>query len=216
VSYKDDAARGGVDRVNAPGAARQQRAEAAMDSEAGSKTTIAHKVGHELKEYAIVFAYLYVCFSAVILYKASVLTEQGISYAPWGFAAVKALILGKFMLIGNAMHLGQRLTNRPLIYPTLRQSFIFLVFLLVLLSIEETLVGLLHGRTVVESLSDVAGAHLYQILATCLLMFLILLPYFAFRQLAGVLGEGRLSRLFFVSGRRPDPADPTPEARFSP
>lgn len=187
-----------------------------MVSKAGSKASIAHKVGHELKEYAIVFAYLYVCFGAILLFKASVLREEGISYVPWGFAAVKALILGKFMLIGNSMHLGQRFSSRPLIYPTLHQSFVFLVFLLVLLAVEETLVGLLHGRTVVASLSDVAGAHLYQILTTCLLMFLILLPYFAFRQLAGVLGEGRLSRLFFVRGGRPAAVDPAPDARFSP
>ena len=61
-----------------------------------------------------------------------------------------------------------------------------------------------------------AGAHLYQILTTTWLMFLILLPYFAFRQLAGVLGEGRLSRLFFVNGGRPDIADHAPDARLSP
>jgi len=187
-----------------------------MITKARSNRTIVHKVGHELKEYAIVFVYLYVCFGAIILYKAAVLREEGISYAPLGFAAVKALILGKFMLLGNSMRLGQRFTGRPLIYPTLHQSFVFLVFLLVLLAIEETLVGLLHGRTVVESLSDVAGAHLYQILTTTLLMFLILLPYFAFRQLAGVLGEGRLSRLFFVNGGRPEIGDRAPDARLSP
>ena len=57
------------------------------------KSSIAHRAGRTLRQYAIIFVYLYVCFGALVLHKAAVLHDAGIGYAPWGFAAVKAFIL---------------------------------------------------------------------------------------------------------------------------
>jgi hypothetical protein len=34
------------------------------------------------------------------------LHTEGVDFAPWGVAVVKALILAKFMLLGNAMKIG--------------------------------------------------------------------------------------------------------------
>lgn len=181
-----------------------------MTSEVPSKPSIAQRAGHTLKQYAIIFAYLFVCFSAIVLHKTAVLRDVGVSFSPWGFAAVKAFILGKFMLIGHDIRLGERFTGRPLIYPTLYRSVVFLVFLLVLSAIEEAVVGALHGHTIAESISAVVGSRFFEILSSTLIMFLALLPYFAIRQLADVLGAGRLARLFFVDGRLLDGAGPKP------
>ena len=159
------------------------------------------RAGHTLKQYAIIFAYLYVCFGAIVLLKTAVLRDVGISFTPWGFAAVKAFILGKFMLIGHDIRLGERFTGKPLIYPTLYRSFVFLVFLFVLLAIEEAVAGALHGHTISQSLAEVTGSKFFEILASTLIMFLALLPYFAIRQLADALGPGVLARLFFVDGK---------------
>ncbi len=75
---------------------------------------------------------------------------------------------------------------------------LFLPFLLVLNIIEEILVGLIHGRPVAELVLAVGGGTLLQLIAACLLMLLILIPYFAFRSLAEALGESKLKRMFFV------------------
>jgi len=171
-----------------------------MDAEPQLHTGLAHKIGHELKQYAVISLYLYICFGAILLYKASVLQAHGIGYAPYGLAAVKALILGKFMLIGHALKIGERDKRRPLIYPVLHKSLVFLAALVACSVVEEAVAGAIHGRTVVESLSDIAGGSWSQIAATSLLLWLILLPYFAFRQLGEALGEGKLRRMFFVEG----------------
>ena len=61
-------------------------------------------------------------------------------------------------------------------------------------------------RSVAESLSEIAGGTWLQILATSLLLWLILLPYFAFRQIGERLGKGSLRWMLFVeSGRAPTP-----------
>ena len=187
-----------------------------MTSEFPSTPTLVHRAGHTLGQFAVIFVYLFVCFGAIVLHKAAVLRAVGVSFAPWGFAAVKAFILGKFMLIGHEIHLGERFTGRPLIYPTIYRSGVFLLFLLMLSAIEEMVSGALRGQTTAETAAALFGSRLYEVLSATLIMFLALLPYFAIRQLADALGKDRLARLFFVDGRRLDGGEPSPGDRRKP
>jgi hypothetical protein len=68
-----------------------------------AKATLGQRAVHELEELAILTAYLYVTLGAVIVMKTAVLHTHGIDAAVWGIAIVKALVLAKFMLIGQAM-----------------------------------------------------------------------------------------------------------------
>jgi hypothetical protein len=165
-----------------------------------SKPRITHRIAHELKQYVAVSLYLYVCFGAILLYRAAVLHAQGIDYLPYGVAAIKALILGKFMLVGHALRMGEHRTGTPLIYPILHKSLLFLALLVVLDLLEEVIAGAMHERSVVESLADFGGGTWLQIGATCLLMFLILVPYFAYREVANSLGEDTLKRMLLRGG----------------
>ncbi|HEY4042339.1 MAG TPA: hypothetical protein VGM32_10925 [Rhodopila sp.] len=169
-----------------------------MALEASVNPTLRQRGEHELKQLAILTLYFYVILGAVILMKASVLHSQGIDFSPWGIAIVKAAVLAKFMMIGHAMKLGEGETARPLIWPTLRQAFGFLVLLVVLTIIEEVVVGLFHGQSVAASLSELTGAKLFEFLAGILITLLVLIPYCAIRVLSEELGEGRLTRMFFV------------------
>lgn len=181
-----------------------------MRSDVRGRPGILHKAGRAFKEYAVIVAFLFVCFGAITLLKAAVLKDAGIGTAPWGFAIIRALILGKFMLIGHELRLGEELAGMPLIYPTLYRSFVFVVFLLALLVVEEAVRGLLRGESVAAALGAIFVIRLNEILATTLVMYIALLPYFAVRQIAGALGQGRLRRLFFVDGRLAEEEKPNP------
>jgi len=63
--------------------------------------------------------------------------------------------------------------------------------------IEEAVVGLLHHRSIADSLSDLVGNRLDETIAGFVIMLLILIPFFAFRVIDEALGEDRLSRMFF-------------------
>jgi hypothetical protein len=167
---------------------------------------------HELKELAIVTLYLYITLGAVILMKTAALHDQGVDFVPWGIAAVKSVLLAKFMLLGRAVKLGEGYTGRPLIWPTLRKAFSFLVLLVVLVIIEEVVVGLFHHQSVAASLGELFGAKLYETLAGIVILLLVLIPYFAFHVLDEALGEGTLARMFFVE-RRPVPTRPSATAQ---
>jgi hypothetical protein len=162
---------------------------------------IRQKAATELKEMAVISLYLYVCFGALLLYKSAILAGLGINFTHLGLAAIKALIMAKFMLIGRALHIGDRHHDRPLIWPTLHKSVAFLVLLAVLTAIEELVVGLLNGRSALQSLAEIGGGTRDELLVSLLIMWLILLPYFAVQSLGDVLGEGRLARLFFIDRR---------------
>jgi hypothetical protein len=177
------------------------RQESTVTTETTAKATPRQRAVHELKELAIVAVYLYITLGAVIVMKTAVLHDQGISFAPWGIAAVKSVLLAKFILLGRAMKIGERYTTRPLIWPTLHKASAFLVFLVVLTIIEEVVVGLFHHQSVAASLGELAGAKLDETLAGILILLLVLIPYFAFHVLDEALGEGRLARMFFVEWR---------------
>ncbi|PPQ27866.1 hypothetical protein [Rhodopila globiformis] len=171
-------------------------------NEVQTKRRLRQRATDELKRYVAVSLYLYVCFGTLLLYKGAVLRAEGIDYTSYGLAAVKALILGKFMLIGHALHIGERYGNKPLIYPILHKSLAFLALLFVLDLAEEAIAGMLHGQSFRVSLAQFAGGTWLQIVATCLVLLLILLPYFAYREVGEVLGEGVLNRMLFRKGPR--------------
>ena len=163
-----------------------------------AKITLAQRARRELIEYIVISAYLYICFGALILYKASVLRAHGIEYEAYGLALLKALVLGKFILIANTLRFGElRGVDRPIL-KILSKTLLFGLLLVVLSVAEEVIVGLIHGRTIEESLGEIADGYLPQALAIGLLMMLILIPYFAFREISARLGEGNLMKLLIA------------------
>jgi len=162
------------------------------------KSAYRERVVIELREFAILATYLFICFTALAAYKAAILKAYGVSFAPWVLAAAKALVSAKFLLIGRMFGLGDGLTKKhPLIISTLYRSFTFLVVLLFLSAIEEVILGHLRGESVADSLAGLAGGTLWQVIATSFIMLLILIPWFAFRAVGEVIGDETLVRLFF-------------------
>jgi hypothetical protein len=176
--------------------ARSPQSDTASESGEESKASFRDKISEELIEFAALTTYLYICFAAVIYFKAAVLQAQGIAYDHLGLAIIKAALCAKFMLVGRAARIGERFRNLPLIVPTLHKSFVFLLLLAVLTLIEEIVVGAIHGQTIIHSISGIAGGTLHQFVATIFIIFLILTPYFAFRSLGQIVGDKILVRLF--------------------
>ncbi|NZD60140.1 hypothetical protein HX900_03285 [Rhizobium sp. WYCCWR 11290] len=159
--------------------------------------TIAQRAKRELQEYALLSAYLYVCFGALVLYKMAILGSQGVHFSAFGIPVVKALILGKFILLVHAVKLGERYGRLPLVSVIAYKAALYLLLLIVLSIAEEAIVGLSKGRTIAETLAEIGGDKLPGMLATSLIMLLILIPYPASREFAVALGEGRLWGLLF-------------------
>lgn len=157
--------------------------------------SLKERLREELRKYLLVSAYLYVCFLALQLYKVSLLSEEGVHYLPIGFAAAKALIIGKFLLIGESVGVGSRLAA-PTLARRIVNRVVLLFILVVVLSIaEELVVGLMHGRSLAQSIDDLRLKSMPELMATSLLVLLILVPLVAFTEVNRALGPGALGRL---------------------
>jgi hypothetical protein len=106
---------------------------------------------------------------------------------------VSALVLSKVILLGEYVHLGRRHEERPLIVSTLYKSILFGLLAGVFRIVEDIAKHLLFH----ESASLFANLNINEMLARTLVMFWAFIPFFAFRETARVLGEGRLFNLFF-------------------
>jgi hypothetical protein len=171
--------------------------------------SIGKRAAHELKQFLIIAAYLYICFTALAYLKAAILQAHGIAFAPFGFAAAKALICAKFMSVGHAFHLGDPYKKHALIWPVLHRSFAFLALLIALNALEKLIVGYFDHRSVADSIAEIGGGTFHQAIATAIIMLLILVPFFAFRSLGEVVGERVLFRLFFEPRQKSDVAPVT-------
>ena len=164
-------------------------------------TTISPKLKqrayHELREYLVIVLYLWLIFGLFLLYKSVILAENHISFAAKGLALINALVLGKFVLIARAFHLGDRADDAPLIYPTLLKSFLFSIVVACCKILEDAAVGFYHRISFSQSIAELGGGNLRGILTLTLLLFVMLIPFFAFGELKRVLDDGKLTQLFF-------------------
>jgi hypothetical protein len=157
--------------------------------------SLAQTARREFTELAGICAYLYVCFGALIFYKASILHSQGIEFVAYGLALGKALVLGKFVLVGHALGIGDRNKPRRLGLAILFKSLIFALLLVALSVVEEVIIGFFKGRQLQDTLRGIGGGTLDQLLATSFLVLLIMIPYIAFREISLTLGKGELRKL---------------------
>ena len=169
------------------------------------KAGVRAKVVSEFRAFVVIAIYLWICFTAVAYLKATILEAQGIAFAPFGFAAAKALIFAKFILFGRALRLGERFRTLPLFWPVLYKSLAFLVLLTALNFVEEICLGFLHHRTIQEVVAGIGGGALDQMLATSIVLLLILVPFFAFEMLDEMFADRNLVQVFFIRrSARPD------------
>ena len=173
---------------------------AASDERTTPERDIKERVRTELRAYAITSLYLYVWLAALLLYKSALLREGGPSYLPLGLAAGKALILGKFVLLGESFGVGSRVGARTLLQRIAWKSVSLFLLLLLLSLVEEFVVGWAHGRSAAQTMAEYE-AHLEQG-ATCLLMLLVLVPFVATKQISVALGPGVLRRVLLTAEQR--------------
>jgi len=160
------------------------------------------RLREELRRYLVVSAYLYVCFAAILLYKSAILSSIGEHYLPLGLAAGKALILGKFVLLGEAAGVGTRIGARTLLQRIVSGSVLFLILLVLLTIVEEIIVGLVHGHSLGQAVAALAEHPWPETLASCFLMLLVLIPLVTVTEVSRALGPGAMRRLLLGPSRK--------------
>jgi len=154
----------------------------------------------ELRNLSITVIYIWVLLSVFALHREIILASYHINYsAKFGFALINALILAKFMWLGEILHAGKKAAGKALLYSTLWNSGLFTVILMLCHLLEETLLKLwTHGLSIMESISETV-AHPRDLFATGMLVFVVLMPFFFAKGLIEILGKDEIKRLLLRS-----------------
>jgi hypothetical protein len=156
----------------------------------------------ELKRYAIITLYLWVLFVLFATYKRMLLQENGISLWNQSFAIVNALIFGKVILIAQAVDLGRSLGEQALVWVVVGKSLMFSVILILFHIAEEAIRAWFKGLPLSTSVQDFGGGTWLGIITYAGIFFVALIPFFAFQEVAEVVGVAPLRDLFFTRDRK--------------
>jgi hypothetical protein len=178
-----------------------------MSSPGGKHENLKKRLTHEMESYAVISVYLAVFLFSFATYRRLLMAEYDLGYFQVGWVVVEALILGKIVLIGEALHVGERLQNRRLFVSVLWKTFTFSLLVLAFKILEHVVSALLHHKPLGE-VFDLSGGRGIEILSRVELMAVTFVPFFAFRELGRVLGEGKLVEIFFRKRTGAPPAEP--------
>jgi hypothetical protein len=163
-------------------------------------TRLKTKAISEAKKFAAIVVYLWLLLVLLQLHRLTIFREQNLAgrfHYEYGFALINALILGKIILIAEALHFGERYKDRPLVYAILFKSAAFSLLLVCCDILEDVLVGLFHHKTVAESVPTLGGGGVEGALLVGLMVFIVLIPFFSFMEIARAIGEDELLSIIF-------------------
>ncbi len=135
-----------------------------------------------------------------MLNESIIMGKEHINFASHGFALINAVVLGKVLLVAEDMNFADRFKDSPLVFPVVYKALAFSILFVVFHIAESMLVGVFHGRGAVESFPAIGGGTLEGFLCVIAIIFVSLVPFFAFREIGRVIGEDRLWALLFKRG----------------
>jgi hypothetical protein len=168
-----------------------------MDSATANQVGMKQRVLHEIKQFLAISIYLTVFFGVFKWYKRLILAEYQIDFLTYGYVILQSLALAKIILTGEALRLGRKYQERPLIVTTVIRTVMFSALAWAFDVLEHLLLGWVRGKELTEVLQEFLDKGWPHILAMTLVVFVAFLPFFAFRELERVWGERELHNLFF-------------------
>ena len=160
------------------------------------KKGLKQKILHELINYWLLVLYMAIFFGVFTTYRRLLLAHYGISYEDYGISVIRALVLGKVVLVAEALRLGRGFEEKPLIVPTLYKTFLFTVCVAVFDIAEALVRGLIGGLGPMGAVDELMSRFNYEWLSRALVIFFAFIPFFAVRELRRVLGEGAIGIFF--------------------
>jgi len=91
------------------------------------------------------------------------------------------------MLVAKDLHLGERFNEAPLIYPTVLKSALFTIVLACFKILEDTMLGLYHGKSFHQSIEELGRGTWKAVLTLTVLLFVVLIPFIGFGELQRAL-----------------------------
>ena len=183
----------------------RREAAAATNPLAGAaepKRSVKQRLMHEALRLGLMFLYLWVVFGLFVLHERIVRGKLGLGFQAQGFALINAAVLAKVMLVAEDLNLDRGLRGQPLAYAAMGEAALFALLFIAFHVLEHLAVGLWRGSTLAGSVPAIGGGGFAGLATVAAILFVVLIPYFAFRDLGRALGREELRKLLFTRPAR--------------
>jgi len=165
-----------------------------------SKKSLKARAAYEVRELIMVVLYLMFFFCTLVTYSMVLQKAYDSAMANYGEALIKALVIGKIILIGEALKVGRKFESQPLLPFSAVKAFAYTLIVFAFHIVELLVVSLFHGSGLDSAFHNV---RLYDLLAKSFVVFSTFIPFFAFRELGRRLGEDKFKSLVFSRWETP-------------
>ncbi len=153
----------------------------------------------EFREMLPPTVFFAVGFNLIVLTTQLILDAYGAQFASFMLATGAALVVGKSVLVANALPLLNRYDTQPLIYPVLYKSAFYFVVVFVVRVLEKLIEYAVHGGAL-AGIPDYVVTHFtwHRFLAIQIWILVLFLVYTFIAELNTLFGDGELYRILFT------------------
>src|SRR6202045_4949651 len=169
----------------------------------------------EFREILPPTVFFAVGFNLVVLTTGLILADYLLSFGSFMVATVTALVVGKSVLIANAMPFLRRFDTAPMIQPVLFKTIVYWAVVFLVRFLEKLIEYLFAGGRLSEISEYVATPFsLHRFAAIQIWIFVLFLIYTSVAELNARFFEGKLIKIFFTRrSSEMKPTTPTAESR---
>jgi hypothetical protein len=156
-------------------------------------------VVQELKEVLPPTVFFAVGFNLIVLTINLILADYLSSFASFMIATTAALVVGKAVLVANAMPFLRRFDSAPIIQSVLFKTLVYWAVVFVVRFLEKLIEYFFAGGTL-ERIPEYVSTHFtwHRFAAVQIWIFVLFFMYTSVSELNALLGKGTLGKIFFA------------------
>jgi hypothetical protein len=153
----------------------------------------------ELREVVPPTLFFAVGFNLIVLTTDLILADYLVSFGSFMVATVTALVVGKAVLIANAMPFLRRFDTAPMIRPVLFKTTVYWAVVFLVRFVEKLIEYLFAGGSL-SGIPEYVGAHFtwHRFAAIQIWIFVLFLIYTSVAELNRRIADGGLGKIFFT------------------
>jgi hypothetical protein len=163
------------------------------------KSSFLASIGRQFLEVLAPTLFFAVGFNVIVLTTQLILADYLIHFANFMLVTFSALVVGKAVLLANALPFFRRFDTAPIIQPILFKTLIYCLVVLIVRFIEKLVKYLLAGGTF-DGISDYVENHFSwnRFIAIQIWVFILFLIYTIAAELNSLFGSGELAKILFT------------------
>jgi hypothetical protein len=153
----------------------------------------------ELREVWPPTLFFAIAFNLIVLTTQLILADYLVHFASFMLATMCALVVGKSVLLANALPFFSRFDTAPMIQPVLFKTFVYWAVVFVVRFLEKLGEYLFSGGKL-SGMSEYVSTHFtwHRFSAIQIWIFVLFLIYTSVAELNARLGNGALMKIFFT------------------